>query len=409
MRTLLFVLLAMTASAGTPRVIAVNINGVVHPVTAEIVANAIAQAQRENASAILLRLNTPGGLLEATRQINVSIAASPVPILAWVGPGGSRAASAGFLILQAADVAAMAPGANTGAASPVLMYGEMDKVMRAKAENDLAASVRATAQKRGRNTELAEKAVREAASFTSTEALANHVVDLIASSERELLDHSKDRAGRSLSGAEIIEYQLTLRERLVSATSDPNVAFILLALGALGIYVEFSAPGLIFPGVIGGILAILGLNGLSIMPINWAGAGLLILAIVMFVLEAKIASHGILGIGGAVAMTLGAVMLIDAPPDLRIRTGTALSVTLPFALITILLVTLALRARHNKVITGKEGMLGEIGVAYTPLDPGGKVFIRGEYWDAHSSRPAAKGDKVKVNAVVGLLLEVEPR
>jgi membrane-bound serine protease (ClpP class) len=411
-------LVAGMCMAAGPKIIATTIDGVVHPVTAEIVTHAIGLAEEQGAAAVLIRLNTPGGLLDATRQINERITASRVPVITFVTPSGGRAASAGFIILQAGDIAAMSSGTNTGAASPVLMNGEMDKVMRAKAENDLAASLRALVSKRGRNAEKAESAVRSASSFTDTEALQLHLSDLSVRDESELLAKLDGREVKrfdgsiqklDLKGAQIVEYQRTLRERIVSATSDPNLAFILLALGALGIYAEFSSPGLIAPGVFGGILVLLGLNGLSVMPINWMGAGMMILGVTFFVLEAKYTSHGVFGVGGALALAIGAMVLIDAPPEFRIRPVTAIGVTLPFAVITLFLVTLAVRARANKVMTGTQGMLSEIGVAFTPLAPLGKVFVHGEYWDAQSSAPVEKGASVRVVAVEGMLLKVEPK
>jgi len=400
------------------KVVALTIDGVVHPVTAEIVAHAIDQAEATGAAAVLIRLNTPGGMLDATRHINERINASRVPVITYVTPSGGRAASAGFIILQAGDVAAMAPGTNTGAASPVLMNGEMDKTMRSKVENDLAASIRALVGRRGRNAEKAEEAIRSATSFTDTEAVENRLADLVAANETELFAKLDGRDVKRFDGStqklssrsvEVVEYKPTVRERVVSATSDPNLAFILLALGALGIYVEFSAPGLVAPGVFGGILFLLGLNGLSVMPINWMGAGMIVMGLAFFVMEAKYPSHGVLGIGGAIALAIGAMVLIDAPPEFRIRPMTAIGVTLPFAVITLFLVTLAVRARNNKVITGTQGMLSEIGVAYTPLAPIGKVFVHGEYWDAESTRPIEKGAAVKVIAIDGLRLTVEPR
>ena len=418
LRLLACVPLFAAISMASPKVVAITINGVVHPITAEIVAHAIDQAEAERASAVLIRLNTPGGLLDATRQINERISASHVPVITYVTPSGGRAASAGFIILQAGDVAAMSPGTNTGAASPVLMTGEMDKVMRSKVENDLAASMRALVSRRGRNAEKAEAAIREATSYTDTEAIENHLADLVAKNDSELMSKLDGREIKRFDGspqkldlkdAEIVEYKESIRERVVSLTSDPNLAFILLALGALGIYVEFNAPGLVAPGVFGGILLLLGLNGLSVMPINWMGAAMIVLGLAFFVMEAKYPSHGGLGIGGAIALAIGAMVLIDAPPDLRIRPMTAIGVTLPFALITLFLVTLAVRARNNKVVTGTQGMLSEIGVAFTPLAPAGKVFVHGEYWDAESTQPVEKGASVKVIAVDGLRLTVEPR
>ena len=419
MLKLALVPLLATISVASSKVVAITIDGVVHPITAEVVSHAIDQAEATHASAVLIRLNTPGGLLDSTRHIIERINASRVPVITYVTPSGGRAASAGFIILEAGDVAAMAPGTNTGAASPVLMNGEMDKTMRSKVENDLAASVRALVGKRGSGAVAeAEAAVMKATSFTDTEALENRLADIGAASDAELLAKLDGRQVRRFNGttitlalkdAEIGEYKPTLRERVISLTSDPNLAFILLAVGILGIYVEFNSPGLVAPGVFGGILALLGLNGLSVMPINWMGASMMVLGVTFFVLEAKYPTHGVLGLGGTIALAIGAMVLIDAPPNMRIRPVTAIGVTLPFAVITLFLVTLAVRARSNKVVTGTAGMLGEIGVAYTPLSPAGKVFVHGEYWDVDSTLPVEKGAQVKVIAVDGMRLKVEPK
>jgi membrane-bound serine protease (ClpP class) len=413
----LYVLLAIAIPclAGS-QVVAVDFDGVIHPITAEIAQRAIAQAERTGAAAVLIRLNTPGGLLDATREIDQKILASTVPVIAFVGPSGARAASAGFFILEASDLAAMAPGTNTGASSPVLMGQQMDPVMRSKVENDTAAWLRGIVSKRGRNSDLAEKTIREAKAFTDKEALDNHLIDVIAPDEQALLRMIDGREITRFNGqkmilhtaqAEIVSYEKSFRERIISSIADPNIAFILLVLGALGIYVEFSSPGLIAPGVVGGILALLGLSALSVLPINWAGAALLILAIAMFILEAKFASHGVLGAGGATAMILGALLLIDAPPDLRIHLSTAVGVTLPFAAITMILLTLVVRARRNKLIMGPRAMLMEIGEARTAIAPRGKVFVHGEYWDAESSAPVEPGARVRVVGIEGMLLHVE--
>ena len=408
--------LQLAAVAG-PKVIAVNLDGVIHPITAEIVNRAIQQAGRDNAAALLLRLNTPGGLLDATRQLDQALLKSPVPVITFVTPSGGRAASAGFFILEAGDVAAMAPGTNTGAASPVLLNQEMDKVMRAKVENDSAAMLRTMMANRGRNVTVAETTVREAKSFTEREALDNHLIDLISPDERTLLTALQGREitrfdGKKvrleLAGAEVVEYEETFRERVISAIADPNLGFILLIAGALGLYVEFSSPGLVFPGVMGAISLLLGLSSLSVLPINWVGVALLVLSLAFFVAEAKFATHGVLGIGGTVAMIFGAVLLVDAPPALRIHWATAIAVAVPFALITMFLVTLVLRARRNKVVTGQQGMIAEIGEARTALDPRGKVFVHGEYWDAESAVPVDAGTRVRVTDVDGLVLKVEP-
>jgi membrane-bound serine protease (ClpP class) len=410
---------AFWATAQTPpaRVLSVDIDGMVHPITVEIVSHAIEQAQTQHAEILLIRLNTPGGLLDATRHLIEELAASPVPVVTYVTPSGARAASAGFFLLQAGDIAAMAPGTNTGAASPVLLGQQMEETMRKKVENDAAALLRSMTTRRGRNSELAEQTIRDAKAFTEKEALDNHLIDLIAPDEQQLL---KQLDGREitrwdghkqvlhLAGATVAAANLTLRERLIAAIADPNIGFILLVLGALGIYVEFSNPGLIFPGVAGAILALLALSALSILPINWVGVALLVLSVALFVLEAKYTSHGILGIGGTLSMILGAVLLINGPPEVRIHYSTAISVAIPFALITMFLVSIVIKARQGKVLTGVTGMIGEVGVASTPLAPEGQVLVRGEYWDAVADAAISPGTRVRVKAVESLKLRVEP-
>jgi membrane-bound serine protease (ClpP class) len=398
-------------------VLAVNINGMVHPVTVEIVSHAIEQANAQHAEILLIRLNTPGGLLDATRHLIEELAASPVPIVTYVTPSGARAASAGFFLLEAGDIAAMAPGTNTGAASPVLIGQQMEETMRKKVENDAAALLRSMTTRRGRNSALAEQTVRDAKAFTEKEAVDNKLIELIAPDEQQLFKQLDGREitrwdGRKqvlhLAGATVTDASLTLRERLVAAIADPNIGFILLVLGALGIYVEFSNPGLIFPGVAGAILALLGLSALSILPINWVGVALLLLSVALFVLEAKYTSHGVLGIGGTLSMILGAVLLINGPPEVRIRFSTAISVAIPFALITMFLVSIVIQARKGKVLTGTSGMIGEVGIASTELAPEGQVLVRGEYWNAVADAAIRPGTRVRVKAVESLKLRVEP-
>ena len=410
--------LTVTTISAAPKVIAVDIDGVIHPITVAILAHALDQAASQDAAAVLLRLNTPGGMLDATRQMNEKIVASRVPVIGYVTPSGGRAASAGFFILEASDVAAMAPGTNTGASSPVALGGQMDETMRHKVENDASAWLRSTVEKRGRNAVLAETTIREARAFTEKESLDQHLIDLIAPSEQKLFEALDGREikrfdGRTeilhLTGAEVVPYTPSLRERIVSAIADPNVGFILLVVGALGVYVEFTSPGLIVAGVGGGILLLMGLSSLAVLPLNWVGVSLLLLGAGLFVLEAHFTSHGVLGTGGTVALVLGALMLIDGPPEMRIHLVTALAVSIPFALITIFLLTLALRARRNKSLMGGEGLLNEIGQARTALAPAGKVFVHGEYWDAESSSPVESGGEVRVVAIDGMKLRVEPR
>ena len=400
------------------RVIALSVDKVVHPITVEILTHAIDQASRERADFLLIRLNTPGGLLDATRQAIQKIVASPVPVVTFVTPGGGRAASAGFFLLESGDIAAMADGTNAGAASAVVLGGQqMDPVLRKKVDSDAAALLRSLVSKHGRNADVTEKAVFEAKSFSDREALENKLIDLVASDEQHLLAQLNGCAivrfgGRReilrLSRARVVDYKPTIREQILSSISDPNIAFVLLILGALGIYLEYLSPGLIFPGVAGGILLLLGLSALSVLPINWTGAALLLLSFAFFVLEIKFASHGILGIGGVVAMILGSLLLINGPPEMRIRVSTAFTVSLPFAAITLFLVSLVVRARAQKVMTGMTAMQNMVGVAITVLSPAGQVLVRGEYWKAVSATPVAPGVSVRVIGVEGLTLRWSP-
>jgi membrane-bound serine protease (ClpP class) len=410
--------LVAQAAGAASKVIAVDVDGMVHPITAEIVGAALTQAREQNASLVVIRLNTPGGLMDAMRETIARIVASPVPVVTYVAPSGGRAASAGFFLLESGDIAAMAPGTNTGAAHPVLLGAEMDPVMKQKVENDAAAYLRSICSKRGRNSALAETAVRESKSFTEREALDQNLVDLVAPNEPALLRALEGRVVTRFdgstqtlhtAGAVIQVYEKSPRQKIIAAIADPNIALVLLVIGALGIYVEFSSPGLIAPGVLGSILVLLGLSALSVLPINWLGAALMLLAFTLFVLEVKFASHGILGVGGALSLVLGAVMLIDSPaPEMRIHWATAIGLALPFSAITVFLLSLAWRARQNKVETGREGMIGQMGAAITELKPDGKVFVHGEYWDAVSTLPLPAGARVRVTAIDRLKLTVEP-
>jgi membrane-bound serine protease (ClpP class) len=409
---------AASALGQSARVMEIDIDRVVHPLTAEIVGQGLAQAERDNAAAVLIRLNTPGGLLTATQQIIQEIIASRIPVITYVSPSGGRAASAGFMILIAGDVAAMAPGTNTGAAHPVMMGGEMDEIMKQKVGNDAAAAVRSMAQKRGRNAEVAEKAVLESKAFTEQEALNNHLIDVVADDIPSLLRQLDGRTITRFHGEEqtlqltnAVTYplELSLRQRTLLPLTDPGLAFILLILGLVGIYIEFTHPGLIFPGVAGGIVVIVSLMALSLLPINWAGAALILLGITCFVLEATITSGGILAVGGAIAMVLGAVLLIDTGvPELSIGWATAIAVTLPFAAITVFLLRLAVKSFRYKIATGAESMVGEVGIAKTDIHPEGRVFVHGEWWNAQSEQPISSGAKVRIVGVDGLLLTVAP-
>jgi membrane-bound serine protease (ClpP class) len=412
-----FRLSSAALAAPVTNVIRVRVDGFVHPVTAEIIRRGVEQAREQNAPFLLITLNTPGGMLDATREAIAALISSPVPVVTYVEPSGGHAASAGFFLLEAGDITAMAPGTNTGAASPVLLGLTMDPVMRRKVENDAAALLRGLTSHRGRNSDLAEKAIRESKAFTEIDAQADRLIDLIATDEPQLLRALDGRLVTRFDGTkqmlhtsavEVSDVEITARERLIEAIADPNLGFILLALGALGIYVEFSTPGAVLPGVFGGILAILGMCSLALLPINWTGVALLILAITLFVLEAKFTSHGVLGIGGAIAMVLGSVLLINGPPEARIRWSTAVAVTLPFAVITVFLASLVIKARRGKVLTGQESLMNEVGVARTALTPSGEVFVRGEYWEAIASQNIAQGERVSITGVDGMVLHVQP-
>jgi membrane-bound serine protease (ClpP class) len=400
-------------------VLQVDVTGIVHPVTVEIVTAAISQAQARHADALLVRLSTPGGLLDSTRDVIEQVLHSPVPVVMWVGPAGARAASAGFFLLEAGDVAAMAPGTNTGASHPVSGSGaNLQTVMNQKVENDTAALVRTLAAHRGHDVEAAEKTVRSSVSYTETEAMEKHLIDAIAANPAALLQQLDGREitrfdGRKqtlhFSSKEVIPFEPTLRQKILSAIADPNIALLLLVLGALGVYAEFSIPGAIFPGAIGAILLLLGFAALAMFPIGWLGAALCILGLTFFVLEAKFATHGLLTAGGAIALLLGAMLLIDTnDPALRVRFSMALAVTLPFALITSFLLSMAVRARRNKVVTGLEAMPGRVGIVVTEINPSGRVKVQGEYWDAVASGRIGLNERVRVTAVEGLTLHVEP-
>jgi len=412
----LVLFVSATASA---EVLKIVVDDTIHPITDEYIGRALTEADRNKDKAVLIELNTPGGLLDSTRKIIEKIVASPVPVIIYVTPSGSRAASAGFFILESADIAAMAPGTNTGAAHPVTITGgKMDDVMKEKIENDTAALMRSVVSKRGRNVEVAESAVRQSKSFTDQEALSQKLIDYVAPSEQELF---KDLQGKSfkrfngetatlnLVGQPVRTYDLTLKERILAYMMDPNIAFILLAIGALALYAEFNHPGAVVPGTVGVVFILLAIFALNLLPTRFAAVVLILASFVLFALEAKFMTHGVLAIGGIVTMVLGALLLVDAPiPEMRVHLGTALAVSIPLGAITATIMGLALKARRNKVVTGAQGLVGEIGVAQTPLSPAGKVFIHGELWDAVSSAHIAAGQRVVVRRVDGLQLEVEP-
>jgi len=399
-------------------VLRLNVNDMIHPISDEFIGRAFEQAQREHDDAVIIVLSTPGGLLDSTRSIVEKIMTSRVPVVVYVAPAGSRAASAGFFILEAADIAAMAPGTNTGAAHPVLLGEKVDEIMKMKMENDAAAFMRTIAAKRSRNVTVAESAVRESKSFTEQEALQQKLIDVIAPNEQSLLRAIEGRAFKRYDGTNVTLHvantrintiEMSLRQRLMSSLMDPNIAFLLLVLGGLALFAEFNHPGAVVPGVVGVIAIVLALFALNFLPTRFASLALLLVAFALFALEAKFATHGVLGIGGIVCMVIGALFLVDGPiPQMRVNVITATAVSIPIGVIAIFLTTLVLRARRGKIATGSEGMVGQIGIARTPLEPDGKVFVHGELWNAIASNQIAEGTRVRVAKVNGLRLMVEP-
>jgi membrane-bound serine protease (ClpP class) len=423
--------LASANSAAAPNVgqnvVELRIDDEIEPILAEYIVNGIDQANRSHASLILITLSTPGGLDTSMREIIQAILSSQVPVVTYVNPTGSRAASAGFFILLSADVAAMSPGTDTGAASPITALGgqtvQVDQTLAKKILNEANAYLRSYVTKRGRNADLASTAVTDAKAFTEKEALDGKLIDLIASSPQDLLAKLNGRTITRFDGSMtqlvlthpvVSPIEMTGREKFLSRIVQPDVFFILLILGALGLYVEFTHPGVFAPGVIGGIALLLALFAMHLLPVNFAGMALIAFALVLFVLEAKFPTHGVLGLGGLVSMILGALMLIRSPLTGRgVSLFTALSVAIPFGIIVVFLMRLVLRSHSWKPSTGKEELIGEEGQVTEPIEPpasAGMVFVHGELWRAAAANGAAipKGSRVRVRKVVGLTLEVEP-
>ncbi|MGA2629720.1 MAG: nodulation protein NfeD [Terriglobia bacterium] len=406
------------AAESRPRVVLLNLDQMVNQVTAEYIIRGIRQANSTQADAVLLEMDTPGGVSNSMRAIIQAIFDSRIPVITYVGPSGGSAASAGFFILLAGDAAVMAPGTTSGAAHPVIIGGvEIGKTMEAKIENDAASYIRSIAEKRGRDVKLAEAAVRESRSYTEKEALTGHLIDAVAPTPQEALAVLDGKTVKRVNDTTvtlhlanaIVEPQLmTRRERLFAWIADPNIAFLLGALGVACLYIEFTHPGLIAPGVVGTVAVVLALYAFNMLPINTLGVVLILLALVLFGLEVKVASHGVLAAGGVAAMIIGALILVDSPwPGARIRLSTAVGVTLPLAVITIVLLRLALAARLRKAVTGEAAMVDSLGVAQTDIAASGTVLIRGEIWAARAAGKIPAGARVRVRQIDGLTLVVE--
>ena len=399
------------------KVLTIEIDDVIHPVAAEYIIQGIEEGNRIGANAIILRLNTPGGLADSMRQIIEKILQSNTPVITFVGPTGVRAASAGFFILLAGDLAIMASATNTGAAHPVPVGGgQVDSVMQKKIENDSAAYIRSFVNKRGRNVRLAEKGVIDSTSFTEEEALTGNLIDGIAENYFDILTNFHGRKIIRFDGTiqelelktnELAHFSMTLRQKVLAKILNPNLALVIGLIGLLGLYIEFSNPGLILPGIGGAICVFLALIAFNLLPINILGVVLIIAAVALFILEAKIVSYGMLAILGISSMILGSLILIETNvPELRVNLTTSISIVLPFAIATIFLMRLVLTAYKKKSQTGQEGMVGEIGTAITDLDPDGQVQVHGEIWKAFSKSPINKGKRIKIDAVKNLTVWV---
>ncbi|HEY1923753.1 MAG TPA: nodulation protein NfeD [Candidatus Acidoferrum sp.] len=423
-----FLLPALTAADPTQSpastVLRLKIDGDVEPILATYIGEGIDDAAQRKSALVLITMDTPGGLSASMENIVQHILGSKVPVAIFISPTGSRGASAGFYILLSADIAAMAPGTHTGAASPVMLVGgyamAIDDTMRKKINNDALAFLRSFTEKRGRNPTLAQTAITDAKAFTEKEALDGKMIDLVASSDDDLLRQLNGReitrfdgtkVKLELSNPAIVDFELSARQKFLSRIVAPDMFFLLLVIGALGLYTEFTHPGMVAPGVIGGICLVLALYAMQILPVNLAGVFLIVLALALFVMEAKFSSHGVLLAGGIVSMLLGALFLIRSPFTAGgVSLGIALAVTLPFAAITVFLMRLVLRSRKWRNTTGREEMIGAEGVVVTPLAASteGMIRIHGELWQAVSTQPVPEGKSVRVLRIDGLKLYVEP-
>lgn len=410
---------AASASEKAPVFDVITVSAAITPPVAEYIIQSINEAAKNGAEGLIIRLDTPGGLDLAMRDIAKGILNAPVPVIVYVAPSGSRAASAGVIITVAAHIAAMAPGTNIGAAHPVALGigGAMDKTMSRKVENDAVAYVRGIAKKRARNEDWVEKAVRKSESITAEEALRLKVIDFVATDLNRLLEQADGRevslaAGKKVlktKGAILNEKIMGTRQKVLSALSDPNIAYILLLIGLAGLYFEFSNPGVILPGVIGGISLIMAFFAMQTLPVNYAGIALIIFSIILFIAEIKVISHGILTIGGIISLVIGSLMLFETPdPSLRVSWSVLIPTVIVTSLFFITVIAIAVKAQLRKPQGGQEGITGEEGKAVTDVFEEGKVLIHGEYWRAVSDVPVAKGARVRVVRVEHLKVRIEP-
>jgi membrane-bound serine protease (ClpP class) len=408
---------SISSYAQANQVDVVTIDGIIDPVDAEFITKIIQSSTSAGAECLIIQMDTPGGLDLAMRSIIKEMMRSDIPVIVYVSPGGARAASAGALITIAAHIAAMAPGTNIGAATPVALGGgKMEDDMAAKVKNDAAAYAESLATKRNRNKEWAIKAVRESVSITENEALKIKVIDLIAANVTDLLTQIDGREVKTEAGVKVLDtknstvnyIEMGLREKVLNTLSNPNIAYILFLVGLLGLYFELSNPGAIFPGIVGGICLILAFFAFQTLPINYAGVLLIIFSVILFILEIKVTSFGMLTVGGIITLTLGSLMLFDSPlPFMRVSYDVLIPVVVITSACFILVISLAIRAYSKKPATGKEGLVGEIGISKSSIDPSGKVFIHGEYWDAVSDEAIPEETRVQVTEVNNIELKVK--
>jgi membrane-bound serine protease (ClpP class) len=412
----ILLLLSTTCLFAADVIRAISIDGPVSPATAGFIIRNLKEAAQYNERILLIEMDTPGGLDTAMREIIKEIFVSPVPVVVYVYPAGARAASAGALITLSADVAAMASGTNIGAAHPVSMGEKPDKVMEAKILNDAEAYAEGIARKRGRNVEAARRMVRESISLSAEKALEAGVIDLIAVDRTDLLRRLNGRSlvrdGKTVtlktSGARVIQHGMSTREKILNTISNPNVAYVLMMLGMLGLFFELSNPGVILPGVIGGISLILAFFAFQTLPVNYAGVLLILLALVLFIAEIKIVSGGMLTVGGVISMILGSLLLFESPePYLRVSWSVVLITVLSVSAFALFAVSKSVKAHRAKPTTGKEGLVGEEGRAETDIFTEGKVFVRGEYWDAFSDEEIGRGERIVVTEVGEMTLKVK--
>jgi membrane-bound serine protease (ClpP class) len=404
----------LAAHADRGEIYVVKVSGTINPGLAEYLIRNMEKASREGACCLVIQLDTPGGLALSMRSIVMGMLASEIPVVVYVSPSGARAASAGVMITLASDIAAMAPGTNIGAAHPVnLGQKEMDKAMAEKVVNDMVAYTKSISEKRGRNSEWAEKAIRESVSVTEKEALDLKVIDLIAEDLDDLIEkidgrELKEKGTLRTKGVKRIILTENLRDKILKTLSDPNIAYLLMMIGMAGLYFELSHPGAIFPGVIGAISLILAFFAFQTLPVNYAGILLIALSLILFILEMKVTSYGLLSLGGIISLFLGSLMLFEGgSPELRLSLRVLIPTVIMISGFFVVVASLVFRSQISKPRTGNKGLIGEIGVVKERLAPAGKVFVHGELWNAEAEEPIEAGNKVRVTGVDHLVLKVE--